>query len=315
MRRRTTRWRTVLATVVMALSMVPVGLATTGCAEGKPARQHVAIPAYWSPEVEAGAEMFRRLARAAPAVQVVVVNGADNGPQLPFNEAWASTFRLLRAAGVRALGYVNTGYLGVEFAGAGPAHATRPDGAGHGGRTLANWRAQITRDIEDWFGLYGPAGLDGIFLDQTTAVCGPNGAYVKAYRELVAQIRRLAPEALVVLNPGRSVSDCYAGVADTLVTFEGTYRQYLNRTAPAWEREGGAERFWHLVYDVPDEPGMARVVALSKERNAGYVYVTDDQLSDDGREHPWDTIPPDGYWRAELAAAYGPGQAPPTPDP
>jgi hypothetical protein len=50
---------------------------------------------------------------------------------------------------------------------------------------------------------------------------------------------------------------------------------------------------------------MARVVELSKQRNAGYVYVTDDRLSADGREHPWDTIPPDEYWQAELSVVYG----------
>jgi hypothetical protein len=235
------------------------------------------------------------------------VNGAQNGPQVPFNEAWAATFEVFKAAGVRALGYVNTGYLGAEFAGAGPPHVTRPDGAGRGGRTAAAWRAQIVRDVEDWFGLYGQAGLDGIFLDQTTAVCGPDGAYVNVYTEIVAHIRKQSPAALVVLNPGRSVAECYKDLADTLVTFEGSYNQYLNRTAPSWERDGAAHRFWHLVYDVPDEKRMSRVVALSKERNAGYVYVTDDRLSADGREHPWDTIPPARYWRSELTAAYGPG--------
>jgi len=297
-----------LALVVIALSMVPVGLAAGGCADRKPpARQHIAIPAYWSPDVGSGPAMFRRLAQAAPAVRIVVVNGARSGPQVPFNEAWARTFEVLKAAGVRALGYVNTGYLGAEFAGAGPPHTTRPDGAGQGGSSVAAWRAQMVRDVEDWFNLYGPAGLDGIFLDQTTAVCGPDGGYVKVYEEIVAHIRKLAPAALVVLNPGRSVAECYKDVADTLVTFEGTYNQYLNRTAPPWERDGAAQRFWHLVYDVPDRRRMTKVVALSKERNAGYVYVTDDRLSADGSEHPWDTIPPAGYWRSELTAAYGPG--------
>jgi hypothetical protein len=288
-----------------AVLMVVMALSAGGCADRAPAvRQHVAIPAYWSPDLNTGAVMFDRLARAAPAVRIVVVNGANNGPQVPFDQAWARTFRVLKDAGVRPLGYVDTGYLGAQLAGAGPAHTTRPDGVGRGQSSVAAWRAQIVRDVEDWFRLYGP---DGIFLDQTTAVCGPDGAYVRAYTELVAQIRKLATDTLVVLNPGRSVAECYKDVGDTLVTFEGTYSQYLNRTAPSWEREGAASRFWHLVYDVPDQRGMTKVIALSKERNAGYIYVTDDQLSPDGQEHPWDTIPPDGYWRSELTAAYGPG--------
>jgi hypothetical protein len=97
-------------------------------------------------------------------------------------------------------------------------------------------------------------------------------------------------------------------MADTIVTFEGSYEQYLNRAAPpTWEETAGAERFWHLIYDVPDVARMARAVELSKQRNAGYVYVTDDRLTADGRNHPWDTIPPTGYWQAELEAAFGAG--------
>jgi hypothetical protein len=129
---------------------------------------------------------------------------------------------------------------------------------------------------------------------------------VQLYKTIVAHARRLHPGTYVAMNPGRSVDRCYAGVADTLVTFEGSYGQYLDRPAPAWELAGPAEWFWHLVYDVPDAERMRRVVALSKRRNAGFVYVTDDRLSADGREHPWDTIPPDGYWRTELSAVYGP---------
>jgi hypothetical protein len=56
---------------------------------------------------------------------------------------------------------------------------------------------------------------------------------------------------------------------------------------------------------------MDRAVELSKERNAGYVYVTDDRISADGRDHPWDTIPDAGYWRSELEAVVGPGVVPP----
>lgn len=34
---------------------------------------------------------------------------------------------------------------------------------------------------------------------------------------------------------------------------------------------------------------------LAKKRNAGYVYVTNDDLP-----NPWDTLPPSGYWEDEL---------------
>jgi Spherulation-specific family 4 len=281
--------------------------AVAGCGgTGPHPRQQVAMPAYWSPAFEPGTSMFARLAATTPAPGIVVVNGSHSRPEVPFDTAWADAFRTLHAAGIRALGYVDTGYFGIEVSAGTPAHRTRSDGPGRGGRAKADWLAQIQRDIDDWFDLYGADGLGGIFLDQTTASCGPNRAYVQLYRTVVAYARRNRPDTFVAMNPGRSVERCYAGVADTLVTFEGSYAQYLDRPAAAWELDGPADWFWHLVYDVPDATRMARVVALSKQRNAGLVYVTDDRLSADGHEHPWDTIPAEEYWRAELSAVYGP---------
>jgi hypothetical protein len=271
----------------------------------EPPRQHIAIPAYWSPGIPPGPAMFRQLALTAPTTRIVVVNGSHSAPEKPYNLAWASAVHLLSQAGIRPLGYVDTGYLGVTFAAAARPHVTRPGGPGKGGNGREEWRAQIEGDIEDWFGLYGAAGLGGIFLDQTLSVCGPDGAFSELYRRIVQLVRSYRPDAYVVMNPGRTVERCYATLADTLVTFEGSFEQYLNRTAPEWERTGAAERFWHLIYDVPDAARMARAVELSKERNAGYVYVTDERLSADGREHPWDTIPPEPYWHAEIKAVIG----------
>ena len=64
-------------------------------------------------------------------------------------------------AGIRPLGYVDTGYLGATFDAAATPHVTRPDGRGQSGSGREHWLAQIEADIEDWFALYGSAGLDG----------------------------------------------------------------------------------------------------------------------------------------------------------
>jgi hypothetical protein len=290
------------------LAALSVAMAA-GCEQQpEPPRQHVAVPAYWSPQVPSGSALFGQLAGTAPATKIVVVNGSRSAPEKPYHPAWADAFRTLSAARIRPLGYVDTGYLGATFDASATPHRTRSDGRGQGGSRREDWLAQIEADIADWFGLYGSAGIDGIFLDQTVSICGPDEEFSQLYRRIVGQVRSARAGAYVVMNPGRSVEQCYADLADTLVTFEGTFEQYLNRAAPpAWEQTGAAERFWHLVHDVPDVAGMARAVELSKQRNAGYVYVTDDRISADGRDHPWDTIPPTGYWHAELRAVYGPG--------
>jgi Spherulation-specific family 4 len=293
------------AATLAALSVALAG----GCnRDPEPPRQYIAVPAYWSPAVPSGSAMFGQLALTAPATKIVVVNGSLSAPEKPYHPAWASVVGTLSEAGIRPLGYVDTGYLGATFDAAASPHVTRPAGPGKGSSDRAAWLAQIEGDIEDWYALYGSAGLDGIFLDQTVSICGPDGAFSELYRRIVGMVRSGRPNAYVILNPGRSVEQCYADMADTIVTFEGTFDQYLNRAAaPAWEQTGAPERFWHLVHQVPDVAGMARAVELSKQRNAGYVYVTDDRVSADGRDHPWDTIPPTGYWHAELNAVFGPG--------
>jgi hypothetical protein len=86
-------------------------------------------------------------------------------------------------------------------------------------------------------------------------------------------------DATVVDNPGGAVEQCYTSAADTLVTFEGTYASYVNWSPPAWESSASPSQLWHLVYDTPDENSMKNAIALSKARNAGYVYVTPDSGS------------------------------------
>jgi hypothetical protein len=290
------------------LAALSVALAG-GCQPGpEPPRQYLAVPAYWSPGVPPGPAMFDELARTASVTRIVIVNGSHSAPETPYHPAWETAIRTLSEAGIRPLGYVDTGYLGATFAAAAAPHVTRADGPGRGGSEREDWLAQIEGDIEDWYALYGPAGLAGIFLDQTVSICGPDGAYADLYRRIVGTVRSYQSNAHVVMNPGRSVEQCYADLADTLVTFEGSFEQYVNRPAPpAWEQTGARERFWHLIHDVPDVARMTRAVELSKQRNAGYVYVTDDRISADGREHPWDTLPAAEYWRAELEAVFGPG--------
>jgi hypothetical protein len=287
---------------VWGLSLLSA-LTVSGCQHAPPLQQWVAVPAYWTPAIPTGQAEFAQLARSAAATRIVVVNGSHSAPESPYNPAWSDTFRSLRGAGIKALGYVDTGYFGIDF---GPgANATRPDGPGAGQRTASAWTRQIETDVDNWYALYGASGVGGIFLDQTAAVCGPGGAYAHLYQVITDYIRAHHPDAYVVMNPGRSMAECYRGLADTFVTFEGSYSDYLTRTAPAWESTAPADTFWHLVYDVPDQASLAHAVALSKQRNARYVYVTDGTLSADGREHPWAAIPPEPYWRAELTAVSG----------
>ena len=292
-----------VATLVSAPPALATHVATT---------QKIAIPAYWGPDTATGAAMFGRLAQNVPTNDIVVINGSQSKPQTPFNSAWAAAIAKVHDAGELALAYVDTGYYGFTFPPASP-HYTRPDGPGAGSNSTAAWTAQIEQDIDDWYALYGSYGVDGIFLDEATEPCGtptdPN-QYVDLYATISDYISAHHPNAYVIINPGVPVDQCYEPVADTIITFEGSYSDYINNTYPAksWQLNStNPSKFWHLIYDVPNATAMQAVVSQSKQENAGFVYVTDDTLTIDGSgtvtNFPWDTIPP--YWDDELVAAAG----------
>jgi len=274
--------------------------------------QKIAIPAYWGPDTAAGAGMFGRLAQNVPTNDIVVINGSQSKPQTPFNAAWANAIAKVHDAGELALAYVDTGYYGFTFPPASP-HYTRADGPGAGSNSTAAWTAQIEQDIDDWYSLYGSDGVDGIFLDEATEPCGTASnpsQYVDLYATISDYISTHHPDAYVIINPGVPVDQCYESVADTIITFEGSYSDYVNNTYPAksWQLNStNPSKFWHLIYNVPSAAAMQTVIAQSKQENAGYVYVTDDTLTIDGSgtvtNFPWDTIPP--YWDSELVAASG----------
>jgi hypothetical protein len=91
--------------------------------------------------------------------------------------------------------------------------------------------------------------------------------------------------------------------ADLVINFESTYDAYKSSySAPSWvqaKKDDGTykyapSRFWHLVHTTPEESKMQEVIDLSKQRHAGYMYVTPDVMS-----NPWDTLPKDPYWSQE----------------
>jgi hypothetical protein len=89
------------------------------------------------------------------------------------------------------------------------------------------------------------------------------------------------------------------------VVFEGTYGNYVYLSPPSWVYNYGAEKFVHLVYNAGTQDNMLNAVALSKKWNAGYIYVTPNNVGNDMVGAPYDTLSSWGttdYWSALVAA-------------
>ncbi|MDX3342649.1 spherulation-specific family 4 protein [Streptomyces baarnensis] len=244
--------------------------------------QKVSVPAYFYP----GAT-WKQLTGSGPGVGLAVAN-PHNGPGTSEDEQYTETIKKADAAGADVIGYVSTGYFGTSGIRT-RSGSTSPDA----------WTKQIKADVDTWYRLYGDTGLGGIFFDEGTNECGPGDTHVERYIELRNYVEdKHGEEAVVVNNPGTGTEECYTEAADTLVTFEGSEDSYRADKPKAWEKNVSGDKIWHLVYGVADEERMREVMALSKDRNAGHVYVTPDDLSEN---NPWDSLPPAAYWKSQLS--------------
>ncbi|MGN2363482.1 spherulation-specific family 4 protein [Streptomyces luridiscabiei] len=279
---------TAVGTVAMAALAAPA-VGTPSAADAPPKAsalvQKVSVPAYFYP----GAT-WDQLVGAGNRVGLAIAN-PFNGPGTG-DPQYTRAIQRARTAGMTVIGYVATGYFGTT------GITTR-----NGSTDPAEWMRQIKGDVDTWYRLYGSAGVGGIFFDEALSRCGAGNADVNRYIELRAYVeQRHGAASTVVDNPGTGVEECYTAAADTLVTFEGNDASYRTHRPQGWEARVPAERIWHMVYASPDESTLRTAMSLSKQRNAGHVYVTPDTIADG---NPWDTLPPASYWAVQLSLASG----------
>jgi hypothetical protein len=147
--------------------------------------------------------------------------------------------------------------------------------------------SKVKADIDKYYMWYG---VDGIFLDEVSNSCTKQSYYLDLYN----YVKGKGGVAKVVINPGINTPECYITTADIIVNFEDNYAAYVGWAPSGWEFNYPANRFWHLIIGT-NATDMPNAIALSKNRNAGWIYVTSDNLS-----NPWDTLPADPYWTNEL---------------
>lgn len=296
-----------LAVLITALTVT----ATTIADADTTIAQKVAVPAYFHP-LEQG-DPWGRLAASTSAVGIAVAN-VLNGPSYPESPDYATVIQAAHNAGIKVIGYVDTGYSGTT------GLTTRT-----GSTSAEAWRVQIQQDVNRWYEYYGDNGLDGIFFDQMTNVCGTSNANANFYKSISEFVKFNHLGAVTAANPGIGVPQCYQNSADILLTFEGTFDCYdsaneasegdgnvcpvgLRYASPGWDPVD-PKKFWHLVYSATSGD-ISNAISLSKMRKAGYIYVTDD-----GGSNPWNTLPASGYWSSLQTAAAPGGSTPDTTAP
>lgn len=212
-------------------------------------RVTLGVPAYVHPSVDP--QLWVRLARAAAQLRFVVVN-VDSGPGKLLDPAYPPVIALLRSARVRMAGYVDTDY---------------------GRRSVQ----EVVDEARLWVTRYG---VRGVFLDQVAG----DLAHLEYYAAC-ALGARAAGAQFVVANPGMDCHPAYAELANVTVTFEGTFAEYSRYRPSAAMLAQPAERFCHLVYDVP-HARLAEGPHRAAARHAGSVLFTDGSGT-----NPWDRVP------------------------
>jgi hypothetical protein len=270
-----------LMTRILRCATFALAVGVFATTAGTPARgdEVVAlVPAYFYPTWWQGSP-WDDLNTAATQIPVEAIMNPASGPGPSANSDYQFAVGQLQAAGGQVIGYIPTGY--------GAASAD-----------------EILADVASYMEWYG---VDGVFLDE---MGNQNGTL--DYAALYAAIKQMAAQAgtdlHVVGNPGSPFgTQSLLAAADTLVIFEGPFanadpggpsfklypKQGPYAGLPTWWMSEDRSQIANLVYDTATAYRMAASVTKAVSYNAGYVFVTNDQLP-----NPWDTLPP--YWEDEV---------------
>jgi hypothetical protein len=165
-------------------------------------------------------------------------SGVDN----EYDPVWADVVESSREAGFTVLGYVQTDF---------------------GLRSSASVIAEMNR-YRSWY------GVKDFFLDEAAT------AYSVVSRYRAMAVNAHAGGGMAVLNFGWNPHPAYMEFTDVAGVFEDSYAAYGSAyTRPAWFFNYPANRFLHIVHSTPSSK-WTTAIERSRVRNAGYVWVTDD---------------------------------------
>jgi len=236
----------------------PKQIEVKGLASTRLTEKQLALPLYIYPS--SGEKSWRDALQSAESVDFIIAN-VNNGPGDSSEEAWRNIIPRTVATGIKIYGYVYTLY-------------GRRDGA------------IVDEEISRWLKLYPE--VSGFFLDEVSDDIDNLPYYVERYK----YIKTLGNKT-VVINPGTVTDEGYMNASDVNTIFESSYDSWQDTTFPTWINKYSSDRFYAIVYNVPDETKMQSVVSSAFKNNITKVFITDGAT-------PSDSLP--YYFEAETKA-------------
>lgn len=226
--------------------------------------QSIAVPMYQYPTL--GSFWDDVTGEGAGTVPFVILTPA-NGPGTVVDPIYENEIDENNTDGIRSIGYVHTDYQVRNY-------------------------DDVYQDIDDWYDMY--PGIRGIFIDLVEDDTPEQLCYVAG---LYNHVKNLHPSDLVILNPGTHISPDYEPYGDIFMNAENTYAAYASSWSimyPGFEDNPAYQnRFWHSIHTV-DSTDYADALQLTRDNNAGWVYLTDDVMP-----NPYQNTP--SYWNTEVA--------------
>lgn len=184
-------------------------------------------------------------------IPYTIVN-PNNGPSDPLDVSYQKAMTELSNRGFNKVGYVAQTYQKRDI-------------------------KELAKDIDTWFKV--APDTKAIFIDEMASGTPAQRCYVA---NTYNYIKVKYPGTLVIQNPGTYLQDEEIGkYADIFTTAETDVEKYLDKDSNRWKNISNFEKdsknskkIYHIVYGIRSEAEQQKVLELSRERNAGFIYFT-----------------------------------------
>ncbi|RRD39490.1 autotransporter protein [Leptotrichia sp. OH3620_COT-345] len=250
------------ASLVLSINTFSAYVNSATTFSSKVDKQSMIIPAYNYPDGVNDQYWNSVTALGGSKVPYVIIN-PDNGSGNNADPNYIRQIEANKNAGIKSIGYIRTKYRGRSV-------------------------AEVVAEVDTYFRLYGENNISGFFFDEIKV---DENSSVEYMESIYNYVKSKSADKLVMGNPGRQINDKMAPYADIFVTSEISADEYINRfSAPKSEFENNSansRHIMHIVYGAtPDQ--YETIVKLSRERNAGWLIITDDT-----QPNPYDGLPTD----------------------